>query len=141
MSGKNDYIDYLRRVPLFSSLSKKDIAAVAKAGDELDFPPGHALVTEGETGSEAFVVLSGSVSVVRNGQKLATLGTGDIIGELALLDQSPRTATVICDTACTALVIDRRHFVPLIDKSPALGIKFLAELAGRLRSLDRTAYG
>jgi CRP-like cAMP-binding protein len=141
MSSKNEYIEYLRRVPLFSSLNKRDISAVAKAGDELDFAAGHELITEGTTGSEAYILLSGNVTVTRKGTKLAKLGPGDIIGELALLDQSTRTASVVCDTDCSALVIDRRHFTPLIERSPALGIRFLAELAARLRNLDRTAYG
>lgn len=141
MTRRDDYIDQLKAVPLFSSLSRKDVTAIAKAADEVDFAAGTALITEGESGSEAFVVLSGSVEVRRAGQVIATLGSGDIIGELSLLDQCPRTASVVCSTDCTVLVIDRRHFAPLIETSPSLGLEFLRELASRLRELDRTVFG
>jgi len=141
MFGRSEYIDHLRQLPLFSSLTKKEVAAVAKAADEVRFTAGHQLLTEGETGSEAFVLLEGTVTVKRKGRKLATLGPGEIIGELALLEHSERTASVICDTDCILLVIDRRHFVALLEDAPILAIKFLQELAGRLRELDRTAFG
>lgn len=141
MFGKNDYIDHLRQLPLFASLTKKEVATVAKAADEIRFPAGHKLLTEGESGSEAFVLLDGTVTIKRKGRKLATLGPGEIIGELALLDHAERTASVICDTDCILLVLDRRHFAALLQDTPILAIKFLQELAGRLRELDRTAFG
>ncbi len=141
MFGKNEYIEHLRAVPLFSTLTKKDIAAIAKAADEVDFAAGTTLMTQGEAGSEAFIVLRGTVVVKRNGRKIATLGSGEIIGELALLEHSARSASVICETDCTMLVLDRRHFQPLLESTPALAVKFLQELAGRLRALDRAAFG
>jgi CRP/FNR family cyclic AMP-dependent transcriptional regulator len=141
MSNRDDYIDHLRRVPLFSTLTNKDLTRIAKATDELDFEAGHQLIAEGESGSEAYVLVSGTVSVSRHGTVIAALGAGEIIGELALLDNTERTASVVCETACSALVLDRRHFVPLLEDTPALAIKLLQALAGRLRELDRTAFG
>lgn len=141
MTRRDEYIDHLKSVPLFSSLGRKDVTAIARAADEIDFAAGTTLITEGESGSEAFIVLTGSVEVRRGGRAIASLGSGDIIGELSLLDQSPRTASVVCTTDCTVLVIDRRHFAPLIETSPPLGLEFLRELASRLRELDRTVFG
>jgi CRP-like cAMP-binding protein len=141
MSNRDDYIDHLRRVPLFSTLTNKDLTRIAKATDELDFEAGHQLIAEGESGSEAYVLVSGTVSVSRHGTVIAALGAGEIIGELALLDNTVRAASVVCETACSALVLDRRHFVPLLEDTPALAIKLLQALAGRLRELDRTAFG
>ncbi len=141
MFGKNDHIERLKAVPLFSNLAKKDLNAIAKATDEVTFPAGHALITEGEMGNEAFVVLAGSVTVTRNGKRVASLGPGDVIGEYTILEHAPRVASVTCDDDCTMLVIDRRHFSALLESTPALAIKFLQELAGRLRELDRTAFG
>lgn len=141
MFGRNDYIERLRAVPLFSNLSKKDVAAIAKATDEVTFPAGHQLITEGELGNEAFVMLRGSCTVTRNGKKVATLSDGDVIGEYTILEHAPRVASVTCDDECVMLVIDRRHFAALLESTPALAIKFLQELAGRLRELDRTAFG
>ena len=141
MARKDDYIARLQQVPLFASLSKKDVARIAKAADEVDFSAGHRLITEGETGSEAYVVLSGTASISREGTTIAALGPGEIIGELALLEDAERAASVTCETDCSMMVLDRRHFIPLLEETPALAIKFLEELARRLRELDRTAFG
>lgn len=141
MFGKNDYIEHLKSVPLFATLSKKELNAVAKAADELTFPAGHDLCVQGEHGQEAYVLMAGSATVKRNGRKVATLGPGDIVGELALLEDAPRGATVTCETDCTALVINRRYFTGLVEDAPGLAFKFLQTLAGRLRDLDRTAFG
>ena len=69
---------------------------------------GSLLVDQGQTGREAFVVLDGTVTVKRNGRKVATLGPGAIVGELSLLDHGPRTATVVCETDCSLFVISQR---------------------------------
>jgi CRP/FNR family cyclic AMP-dependent transcriptional regulator len=141
MAKRDDYITRLKEVPLFSTLSKKDVARIATAADEVDFPAGHVLITEGQQGSEAYVLLSGTASISRQGTTIAALGAGEIIGELALLEDAGRAASVTCETDCSMLVLDRRHFIPLLEETPALAIKFLEELARRLRELDRTAFG
>jgi CRP/FNR family transcriptional regulator, cyclic AMP receptor protein len=141
MFGKNSYIEHLKSVPLFSTLSNKELSAVAKAADEIDLPAGHDLCVEGDQGHEAYVLLAGQATVKRNNRKVADLGPGDIIGELALLENAPRGATVTCSTDCTVLVLDRRHFSGLVQGAPGLAFKFLQTLAGRLRELDRTAFG
>jgi CRP-like cAMP-binding protein len=141
MASKRAYVDNLRNVPLFTSCTNKDLEKIAKAGDEVSMKAGSLIVDQGQTGREAFVVLSGSVLVRRNGKKVATLGPGTIVGELSLLDHGPRTATVVCETDCTFLLLDQRAFLGVVDEVPALAHKLLASLAGRIRDLDRQYFG
>ena len=141
MASKKASLEHLRNVPLFSSCSTKDLEKIAKAGDELLMPAGSMIVDQGQTGREAFIVLEGTVTVKRNGKKVATLGAGTVVGELSLLDHGPRTATVVCDTDCRLMLITQRHFLAVVDDVPALAHKLLASLAGRIRELDRQSYG
>ncbi len=141
MASRKASLEHLRNVPLFSSCSTKDLEKIAKAGDELVMPAGSMIVDQGQTGREAFIVLEGTVTVKRNGKKVATLGAGTVVGELSLLDHGPRTATVICDTDCRLMLITQRHFLAVVDDVPALAHKLLASLAGRIRELDRQSYG
>ncbi|MFZ9156732.1 MAG: cyclic nucleotide-binding domain-containing protein [Ilumatobacteraceae bacterium] len=141
MASKKTYLESLRRVALFSSCSTKDLEKIAKAGDEVKMDAGSVIVDQGQTGREAFVIISGSATVKRNGKKVATLGAGSVVGELSLLDHGPRTATVVTDTECTMLVISQRQFLAVIDAIPAISHKLLATLAGRIRELDRQYFG
>ena len=141
MASKKASLDNLRQVSLFSACSSKDLEKIAKAGDEITMPAGSLIVDQGQTGREAFVIVDGEVSVKRNNRKIATLGSGAVVGELSLLDHGPRTATAICDTDCTLLVIDQRRFLGVIDDVPAISHKLLARLASKIRELDRQYYG
>lgn len=141
MGSKKTYLASLRNVSLFSSCSNKDLEKIAKAADEITLPAGKLIVDQGQTGREAFIILSGSATVKRNGKKVATLGPGSVVGELSLLDHGPRTAAVTADTDCQVLVISQRQFMAVIDAIPALSHKLLATLAGRIRELDRQYFG
>ena len=141
MASKKSYLESLGKVSLFSSCSNKDLEKIAKAGDEVKMDAGSVIVDQGQTGREAFVIISGSATVKRNGKKVATLGAGSVVGELSLLDHGPRTATVVTDTECTMLVISQRQFLAVIDAIPAISHKLLATLAGRIRELDRQYFG
>ena len=141
MASKKQHLDHLRNVPLFSACTKKELEKVAKAVDEISMTAGTLIVDQGQTGREAFVVMDGAVAVKRNGRKIATLGAGDVVGELSLLDHGPRTATAVCETDCTLLVIDQRRFLGVIDDVPSISHKLLAALASRIRELDRQYYG
>ncbi len=134
-------VQHLKQVPLFMSLTKRDLAAIAAAGSEVSYPTGHRLLTEGENGDTGYVLLSGEVNVTRKGRKIATLGPGEILGELALLGQEPRTASVDCMTDCTFLHLEGKGFLRLLEQSPNLTHKLLQTLSGRVRELDRTIYG
>ncbi|MBV1894409.1 MAG: cyclic nucleotide-binding domain-containing protein, partial [Ilumatobacteraceae bacterium] len=119
MASRKKHLDVLRDISLFSSCTNKELEKVARASDEITMTEGTLLMDQGQTGREAFILLSGEVTVKRNNRKVATLGSGAIVGELSLLDHGPRTATVICDTDCTLLVIDQRRFLAVIDDVPA----------------------
>lgn len=141
MANKKAYIESLRNVALFAGCTMKELDRIARSGDEVMMAAGTLLADQGQTGREAFVVLDGSVTVKRNGRKVATLGPGAIVGELSLLDHGPRTATVTCDTNCSLFVIAQRQFLGVLDDVPTLGHKLLSSLAGRIRELDRQYYG
>ena len=141
MANLKNSLKHLRYSPLFSSCSSKDLERIAKAGDQVTFAKGETLTKQGEPGKEAFIILSGKAIVKRSGKKVATLGTGSVVGELSLLDNGPRTATVVCDTECPVLVISRGNFLRVIDKVPALAHKLFGALAMRIRDLDRAYFG
>ena len=141
MASKKASLEHLRNVPLFSSCSTKDLEKIAKAGDEIEMPAGTMIVDQGQTGREAFIVLEGTVVVKRNGKKVASRGAGTVVGELSLLDHGPRTATVVCETDCTLMLITQRHFLAVVDDVPALAHKLRASWASRIRDLDRQYYG
>jgi CRP/FNR family cyclic AMP-dependent transcriptional regulator len=96
---------------------------------------------EGTAGREAFVIIDGTALVKRNGRKVATLGPGAVLGELAILDGGPRTATAIAETPMTLLVIGQREFTGVLDEVPGLAHKIMASLAGTIRDLDQKTYG
>jgi CRP-like cAMP-binding protein len=141
MASKQNHLDALREVPLFSGCSNKELDKVAKASDEIRMTAGTLIVDQGQTGREAFIVVEGEVEVKRNGRRVASLGPGAIVGELSLLDHGPRTATATCETDCTLLVIDSRRFTGVLDSVPAISHKLLATLATRIRDLDRAYFG
>jgi CRP/FNR family transcriptional regulator, cyclic AMP receptor protein len=141
MATKNERIEHLRNVALFSGCSTKDLQKIAKASDEITVPDGHVICDQGQVGREAYVIMSGSATVRRNGKKVASLGPGSVVGELSLLDRGPRTATVTADGPTELLVIDQRHFAGVIDEVPAVAHKIMAALAERIREFDRSLYG
>lgn len=141
MASKKKHLETLAEVDLFKACSRKELEKVARAGDEITMTAGTLIIDQGQTGREAFVVLSGDVVVKRNGRKVATLGPGSVVGELSLLDHGPRTATAICETECTLLVIDQRRFLGVLDDVPAISHKLLSTLASRIRDLDRKYFG
>src|SRR3954469_23114269 len=113
--GKQAYLDHLRNVPLFSACNTKDLQRIARASEEMTLPAGYKLTDQGQMGNIAYVIMDGSVTVTRNGKKLAALGPGSVVGELSRLDPGPRTATVTADTDVNALVLGQRPFMPVLD--------------------------
>ena len=139
--AREEYLNHLASVPLFSGCTTKELREIAKATVELTLEEGKEFVTQGDVGREAFVIVEGTAEVVRGGEVIATLGPGDCVGELALLDHGPRTASVRAKTPLTVLVLGPREFSGLLDEVPALTHKILASLASRVRELDSKAYG
>ncbi|CAN5822992.1 N/A [soil metagenome] len=141
MATRSKHLERLAEIPLFATLNKRDLQSISKATSEITQPAGTVLMREGDTGREALVIVSGTVTVKRNGRKVASLGAGDAVGELSLLDHGPRTATVTADTDTTLLVLGARDFVELLEQVPNLNRKVLARLAGMVRDTDRRIYG
>jgi CRP-like cAMP-binding protein len=129
---KNAKIELLRRVPLFSGCSKQELAQIAGLADEVDVPAGKALMREGERGREFVVVLEGDVEVRKGGRKLPVRGGSEFFGEIALVSDTPRTATVTTTSPVRALVITDRDFRSLLRDSPQIQLKVLTALAERL---------
>ncbi len=130
--GRNAKMDLLKRVPLFSGCSKKELGSLALAADEIDLRDGHVLTREGRLGREFFVLIEGTARVTRNGRKLADLGAGDWFGEIALLTDSPRTATVTATSPVHVLVITSRSFRQVVQTMPSIAVKVLASVGERL---------
>jgi CRP-like cAMP-binding protein len=141
MAHKDAYLDHLASVPLFSACSKRELQKIARASDELTVPAGKVLVEQGDTGRECYVLVDGRATVKRSNKKVASLGPGDVVGELSLLDHGPRTATVVTDTDTTLLVLGSRQFAGVLDEVPSMARKLMAALASRVRELDAKAFG
>ena len=134
--ARDQFIEHLAQVPLFSALSRRELALVARRAEDVTVPAGKVLVSEGETGQQFFVIMSGEAKLTRRGRKIATLGPGDAFGELALLDKHPRNATAVAETPMELVVLGQREFAGLIDDVPGFARKLLAAMAARLRAAD-----
>ena len=126
----------LSGVPLFSPCAKHELRRIATLVDEVEALKGKTLVREGDQGAEFFVVVEGSATVTRRGRKVATVGPGSFFGELALLDQGPRTATVTAHTDMQLLVLSSRAFSAILYDMPSVSRGILRGMAKRLRSAE-----
>jgi CRP-like cAMP-binding protein len=127
----------LANVALFSQCSKRELRLVAKLAKTKTVRESTSLTLEGEEGDTMFVILSGHATVHKGGRKLAELGTGDVVGELAILCKAPRNATVTTTTETQVATISRRDTHRLIADAPGFSRKLLEALANRVRDLDR----
>lgn len=131
---KDPRIDRLRSVPLFAGCNDKQLEFVASRVDEIDVSAGKVLTEEGRSGGEFFVILSGEVEVRRGGNAVETLRSGDYFGELALLDNGPRTATVVARTPTRCLVLSPGQFQDVLYQDPAIAVGMLHTVVRRLRA-------
>lgn len=129
---KNAKIELLRGVPLFERCSGRELAEIASLADELTLPAGRALTTEGKAGREFLVLADGAADMRRKGRRINALGAGDFLGEIALVTNRPRTATVTTTEPSRLLVLTGRNFRGLIERMPAITAKVLAALGERL---------
>lgn len=131
----------LSHIWLFSSLSATQLRTVRRAVEEVAVPQDTILVAEGAEGDEFSYILEGTAAVRRGSRVVARLGPGNYFGELALLDDHPRSATVVSTSPMRLLVLDRRRFDALLDTMPAMATKLLQAMAQRLREADTRAFG
>jgi CRP-like cAMP-binding protein len=131
---KNAKVELLQGVPLFASCSKAELERIASLADELDLAEGATLIREGERGREFLVVVDGTVRVTKRGRTVRELGSGDFIGEIALISDVPRTATVTATSPVRLLVVTDRAFRGLIEEMPSIATKVLQSLGERLHA-------
>ena len=129
---KDAKVELIRRAPLFANLSKRELHQIAGLADEIDLQEGKELTREGKPGREFFVIVEGDAEVRQGERRINNLGAGDFFGEIALLTQAPRTATVRATSPVRALVITERSFKRVLADSPQVQRKVLAALAARL---------
>ena len=130
--GKDGQVELIKKVPLFSKLSKKGLEEVAQIADELDLPKGKQMAEEGDRGREFFVLLEGEADVKKGDRSINTMRAGDFFGEIALVTKMPRTATVTATTDVRVLVITERDFGALLKHSPEVGRGVAEALAERI---------
>jgi CRP-like cAMP-binding protein len=128
----------LARAPLFEGLARSELEALAKVTEDLDDKAGKVLCREGETAREFFVVIDGEVGVTKGGEEIRTLSGGDFFGEIGLLEDVPRTATVTAKTPVRYFVLTRRSFRSLLERQPEIERKVMRAFADRVRpALER----
>jgi CRP/FNR family cyclic AMP-dependent transcriptional regulator len=134
--SKDAKVELLANVPLFSACSKRDLRRIAALVDEIDVPEGRVLMRQGEPGWECFVIAEGKAKATVRGSGSGSLGPGDVVGEMSLLDQGPRSATVTAKTEMHLLVLSSRSFSALINQVPLVARRIMTALAGRLREAE-----
>jgi CRP/FNR family transcriptional regulator, cyclic AMP receptor protein len=135
--SRNAKVELLRGVSLFSACSNRELTRIASLADEIEVPEGRVLIRQGEPGREFFVIIEGKAKVLRRGRRAKTLGPGAGIGELSLLDQGPRSATVTATSDMFLLVLDSRSFSSLITEVPSVASKIFRVMAERLREAEQ----
>ena len=123
---------HLTGVPLLADLSKRDLEHVARWADEVDMAPGRHLLDEGALPHEFFLILEGEVEVTHDGQTLANLGPGDFFGEIAILEDMRRTATVVTTTPCRLAVMTPQAFSSMRSAMPVVADRIQAAALARL---------
>src|SRR5919109_2326003 len=123
--------DALARCPFFAGLSRGELIELAKVTEDMEVDEGKALTREGKSGSEFFVIVEGEVSVTKDGSEIRRLGPGDFFGEIALLEDRPRTATVTAATPLRFFVLTRQAFRSMLGQQPQISEKVLDALEER----------
>jgi CRP/FNR family transcriptional regulator, cyclic AMP receptor protein len=126
-------------VPLFSECSKRELRLLGKTAIVEPRATGATLVTEGQTGANAFVILQGRCRVIRKGRRVAQIEAGGVVGELSLLNPAPCNATVVAESPLEVAILRRRDFLALLERSPSISFKLLKSLAARVQRLDTRA--
>jgi CRP/FNR family cyclic AMP-dependent transcriptional regulator len=132
----NELVSTLKRVPLFSGVSDKDLKRLANSLTERTFPAGHEIAIEGREGVGFFVIESGEASVSRGGEHIRKLGPGDYFGEMAVIDQQPRSATVVADSELRCRGMTSWAFKPFVESHGEVAWPMLESLVSRLREAE-----
>jgi CRP-like cAMP-binding protein len=132
VAARNRTVELLKQVPLFAHCSRAELRRIALAADEIDLREGKVFTREGERAGEFFVLLEGSADVRRKGRKVNALKPGDFFGEIALVSDRPRSATVTASTPTRVLVLTARDFRTVMRDVPSIQLKVLQAVVERL---------
>lgn len=136
LQKRDQKVDLLKKVPMFSNLSNRHLNEVAKYADQLPVKAGRVLAEEGNLGWEFVFILEGKARVKKGGKVINRLASGDFFGEVSLIDRGPRTATVITETDMTLLIVNSKSFDHLLDTVPGLQKKILISLCQYFRRAE-----
>ena len=129
-------VEVLRKIPLFAKIEPARLKLLAFTSEHVEFRAGEAVCRQGDPGDAAYIVLDGTADVVVQGEggpmTVATIGRNDIVGEIAILCDVPRTATVLATTQLVALRVSKDGFFNLVTQFPQVGVEVMHELAARL---------
>jgi CRP/FNR family cyclic AMP-dependent transcriptional regulator len=131
--------ELLRRVPLFAGLDRRGLNEIGRLAEEVDLPAGAVLMREGQTGHEFFLIVDGRVRVERGGRVVNVAGPGDFLGEIALVDGGPRSATATAEERVRAIVLGQREFHSVLERHPQIRLQVLNALAKRVRQAEPDA--
>lgn len=137
--ARDEKLELLHRIPLFSGFDRGRLERLGMLADEVDVPAGKVLMRQADTGTDMMVLVRGSVAVERDGARINTLRPGDFFGEIALVDDRPRTATITTEEPSTLLVLAHRDFHAMMDEFPEIADQVMRALANRVRELDPDA--
>jgi len=133
-------VDLLRGIALFERMEPSKLKLLAMTSDRVNFRPNSVMMRQGDDGDAAYVIISGAADVLINTPtgtiKVAELGPGQIVGEIAILIDIPRTATIQSPEGLTALKISKENFLRLLHGSPQVGVEIIRVLAGRLEATN-----
>jgi CRP-like cAMP-binding protein len=133
----NPVIEMLERVPIFSSLTKRELRSIASFSKERKFQAGQTIVREGESGAGFYLLIEGTAQVRRGGKVLSRLGEGQFFGEMTLLDEQPRSADVVATEPTRCLVFTVWDFHGMIRTYPKMAREIMKEMAHRLRQTNQ----
>lgn len=133
MATKQEKLDLLSAVPLFSDLSNTDLERIMSTAKETYHNAGDSIVTEGRGGVGFHLIIDGEANVIRGGRTVAKLAPGEFFGEMALVDDAPRSASVVAESDLTTIVISKWEFRPLVKSHPELAWKLIEHLVARVR--------
>lgn len=132
-------LELIKKVPLFVHCDKRSIEEIGRLAEEVDVPAGKVLMQEGESADAFYMIVDGTVRVERTGLAPFELGPGAFLGEIALVDHGPRTATATTTTPARLLVLGHHEFDQMLDKHPGFKAQIMESLAKRVRNLEPNA--
>jgi CRP-like cAMP-binding protein len=130
------YLDRLRAVPLFAQCDDRELNEVAALGTEVGVPAGEWLMKQGDPSSDAFLVMTGTATCVKDGVDIARFGSGDFFGEMALIGERPRSASVVAGDDLSVRAFHASEFRQLLTDVPSIAVKVLWATAGRLMEAE-----